>query len=205
MKTSLSALLAVTIAMGAVGFSTAFAQGEADVPKNDTVTHGQLARMLVQKLGLTRVLPANPSDFECIMMLAQNGIYPSPTLKPTEQNPAPGWSLDPEAKVTLADLAVVLVRALGLTDKVEGDVADVQNWVNVLRNLQIPHETVTGGLAEVKPLDQVLTALPLFQMSPDPLTKRYIPESDALMLVGILTFPNLHVPVPAKPKPVTPN
>ena len=197
-------LTAVLIAIGVALAAPAFAQEGADTPPEQTITHAQLARMLVEKLGLTRVLPANPSDFECIMVLAQNGIFPSPTLTPTDENPAPGWSLDPEAKVTYADLAVILVRALGLTDKVEGDKADIQNWVNVLKNFQIPHESAAAGIGAVKPLDQVLTALPLFQLTPDPLNRRLIPESEALQLLGVLTFPDMNPAAPPKPRPVTP-
>ena len=205
MKTIWSWCLAAVVATGMGMATPAIAQEGAEVAQDKTITHAQFARLLVERLGLLRVLPANPSAFECMMILAQNGIFPSPTLTPTEQNPAPGWSLDPEAKVSYADLAVVLVRAMGLADKVEGDKADVQNWVNVLKNLQIPYESATAGLSALKPLEQVLTALPLFQMSPDPLNQRFVQEPEGLQLLGVLTFPDLNVAPPAKPKPVTPN
>jgi hypothetical protein len=146
------------------------------------------------------------------MILSQNGIFPSPTLTPTPENPTPGWNLDQNVKVTMADLAVIMVRALGLTDQVKGDRADPQNWVNVLKDLQVPYETIGGGVQQMTPLSRVLVGLPLFQMSTDPLDKRLIPESDVLLLMGAIPLPNLGA-APAgqaqqdgpPPQPATPN
>lgn len=168
-------------------------------------TQGDLAQLLVRKLGLSRQLPANPTNFECIVMLSQNGVWPSPTLKPTEANPTPGW--DEDAEVTAEDMAVILVRALGLADKVEGDVADIANWVNVLKGIEVPFVPERGTLNVVKPLDQVLIAHPLFQQTPDPLAKRYIPESAITEILGLVldSRPGPVVEEGEEPKPVTPN
>lgn len=174
------------------------------------MTQGQLAQMLVAKLGLLHILlPPNPSDLECIMALSQAGIFPSPTLTPTEQNPTPGWSLDPNTPVTLAELAVILVRALGLEDTVEGDKSDPQNWLNALQAVNVPTDTVQGGVQNVKPLHQVLQEIVASRTSTDPLVSKYIPDSRGGWLIDTITFPDIksakkELADEGKPVPITP-
>ncbi|MCX7818179.1 MAG: hypothetical protein N2652_03065 [Kiritimatiellae bacterium] len=185
------------------------AQAAAQEPAPKLLTHGELAQLLVRKLGLYRFVAANPTDVECMILLAQNGVFPSPTLTPTEQNPAPGWSLDPAKEVSLADLAVVLVRALRLEGQVEGDKGDPQNWLKVLKDVQVPTDTVGAGLAALSPLADALQALPLFSVTPEPLARRYLPESTAAALINTIAFPDVagprRVPPPGPPpRPVTP-
>ncbi len=174
------------------------------------MTHGELAQLLVRKLGLYRFLAANPTDVECMILLAQNGVFPSPTLTPTEQNPTPGWSLDPSKEVSLADLAVILVRSLRLEGQVQGDRADPQNWLNVLKDVQVPTDTIGAGVAALAPLGDALQALPLFQVTPEPLARRYVPESTAAGLINTIAFPDVATPRPPPPpagpppRPVTP-
>ncbi len=201
------ALILTGAVMAGAGFAvTALAQ-EGSAPA-EAATQGQVAQMLVKQLGLWKQLPANPTDFQCIEILTQNGIFPSPTLKPSEANPAPGWDLSGDAAITAEQLAVLLVRALGLADKVEGDVADIANWVNVLKNVNVPAEK--GSIELVKPLDQVLVAHPIFQLTPDPLAKRFVPEPLVSQIINlILAEPRVPTaPTPPeegpKPKPVTP-
>ncbi len=201
MKTMIGVLVAGLI-FSVAAAPVAFGQQEGEGAK---FTQGDLAQLLVRKLGLSRQMPASPTNFECIVMLSQNGIWPSPTLKPTDANPTPGW--DEEAEVTAEDMAVILVRALGLVDKVEGDVADIANWINVLKNVEVEYTPEGGALNVVRPLlDQVPIARALFQLTPDPLTKRYIPESVITEVLGLI-FDSLPGPISeegAKPKPVTP-
>jgi len=210
MKKFMACVMAGAFLAGAGLVVTASAQ-EASAPAQEAVTQGQVAQMLVKQLGLWKQLPANPTDFQCIEILTQNGIFPSPTLKPTEANPAPGWDLSGDAAVTAEQLAVLLVRALGLADKVEGDVADIANWVNVLKGVNVPAEK--GSIDLVKPLDQVLAGHPIFQVTPDPLTKRYVPEPMVIQIINLILAEPLVKPQPLpkppeegpKPKPVTPN
>lgn len=176
--------------------------GAAEAP----LTQGKVAQMLVKQLGLWKQLPANPTDFQCIEILTANGIYPSPTLTPSEANPAPGWDLSGDTAITADQLVVLLVRALGLVDKVEGDIADIQNWINALRNYNVPAEEASVEL--VKPLDQVLVGHPIFQITSDPLTKRFIPEPLVVQLIGTIfvepqTLPTAPEEGP-KPPPATP-
>ncbi len=176
------------------------------------MTHGGLAQLLVRKLGLYRFLPANPTDLECMMWLSQNGVFPSPTLTPTEQNPTPGWSLDPDKEVTLAEFAVALVRSLRLEGNVQGDPADPQNWLNVLKEAQVPTDTIGAGVAAVTPLSDVTPGASPFQLTRDPLYRRYVVESVAAGVVDTLVFPERPRVVPPtppppagpRPRPVTP-
>lgn len=182
------------------------AAGTEGVAAEAPLTQGKVAQILVKQLGLWKQLPANPTDFQCIEILTANGIYPSPTLTPSEANPAPGWDLSGDTAITADQLVVLLVRALGLADRVEGDVADIQNWVNVLKNVNVP--TTVEGIELVKPLDQVLVGHPIFQVTPDPLTKRFIPEPLIIRLIGTIfaeprTLPTAPEEGP-KPPPATP-
>lgn len=210
-----SVITAMVVAFG----GTVLAQNPAASPPGEgpaqeqaakLMTHGELAQLLVRKLGLYRFLAANPTDVECMILLAQNGVFPSPTLTPTEQNPTPGWSLDPSKEVSLADLAVVLVRSLRLEGQVQGDRADPQNWLNVLKDVQVPTDTIGAGVAALAPLGDALQALPLFQVTPEPLVRRYLPESTAAGLINTIAFPDVAAPRPPPPpagpppRPVTP-
>jgi microcompartment protein CcmK/EutM len=210
----LSVVLATMMVAAVVGVTVAQQQEaasgssggnpEGSESKTRLMTHGELAQILVRKLGLYRLLPVNPTDMECMILLAQNGIFPSPTLKPTEQNPVPGWSLDPEREVTLADLAVLLVRALRLEGSVQGDPADPQNWLNVLKDVQVPTDSIGAGVAALVPLSDVVEARPIFQVTQDPIQRRYIPEPTTIQLLNTLVFPDLRPPTvpPAGPPPV---
>lgn len=175
----------------------------------DMLTQGQFAQLIVKKLGLLGLLPPNPSDLQCMMILSQNGIFPSPTLQPTEQNPTPGWNLDPNVRVTLADVAVTLVRALGLEDTVAGDKADPQNWLNALQAVNVPTDTVQGGVQTVAPLSSQLLSVAASQNSGDPLTRVFLPATSGSGLINTMTFPDIPSAVQelqneGMPTPMTP-
>lgn len=172
---------------------TVVAAAEAAAPagQDEKMSQGELAQLLVRKLGLLRFLSPNPSDLECIMILSQNGIFPSPNLNPTEQNPTPGWNADPSVQVTLADLAVVLVRAMRLEGSVQGDKNDPQNWLNALQAVNVPTDTVEGGVQVLKPLASLLQNIAQRTTSADPLVLTYIPESSGGGLLNTITFPDI--------------
>lgn len=163
----------------------------APAAQDERMSQGELAQLLVRKLGLSRFLPPNPSDLECIIILSQNGIFPSPNLTPTEQNPTPGWNADPSVQVTLADLAVVLVRAMRLEGTVQGDANDPQNWLNALQAVNVPTDTVEGGVQALKPLATLLQNIAQRSTSGDPLVLTYIPESTGGGLLNTITFPDI--------------
>ncbi|MBU4461396.1 MAG: hypothetical protein KJ579_12570 [Verrucomicrobia bacterium] len=163
----------------------------APAGQDERMSQGELAQLLVRKLGLLRFLPPNPSDLECIMILSQNGVFPSPNLAPTEQNPTPGWNADPSVQVTLADLAVVLVRAMRLEETVQGDKNDPQNWLNALQAVNVPTDTVEGGVQVLRPLATLLQNIAQRSTSGDPLVLTYIPESSGGGLLNTITFPDI--------------
>lgn len=169
----------------------AAADAAAPAGQEEKMSQGELAQLLVRKLGLLRFLSPNPSDLECIMILSQNGIFPSPNLTPTEQNPTPGWNADPSVQVTLADLAVVLVRAMRLEGTVQGDKNDPQNWLNALQAVNVPTDTVEGGVRVLKPLATLLQNIAQRSTSSDPLVLTYIPESSGGGLLNTITFPDI--------------
>ena len=186
-------------------------QGRAVVPDAPRLmNHGELAELLVRKLGLFRLMPANATPLDAMMILSQQGIFPSPSLKPTEQNQTPGWKLDAKSEVSLADLAVVIVRALGLEGKVQGDKNDPQNWLDVLKEIQVPVDSIGAAVGTTQPLGRLLVNLPIFAVTEDPIVKRFIPLDTTTGVINSLTLPNVGGQLPTgetgpPPKPATPN
>ncbi|OQA23961.1 MAG: hypothetical protein BWY59_02398 [Verrucomicrobia bacterium ADurb.Bin345] len=122
------------------------------------VTQGQLAQLLVQVLGLSRLLPANPTDFQCFSILLDNSI-----------SPKAGW--DPSKIVIKADLARVIVQAM----KKQGDIKnkdDDNEWMNYLKGLGIPLDAVGETVFYVDPLAEPV-APHIVVARVDPLTKRH--------------------------------
>lgn len=158
------------------------------------MTQGELAQLLVKKLGLYRAVPANPSDLECIGILSANGIFPSATVS----GEGSGWN--PTAEVTAMDVVRLLVRSLNLQGQVK-DPANDQQWMDVLKNAEVSTETVGAGVAALRPFSEILTAVPLFQITQDPLDKRYVPESDIFNLFGTISLPTVFVPPTTSDEP----
>ncbi len=174
---------------------------EAAAAGDETVmSQREFAEVLVRKLGLFRLLPGNPGPLDCMMLLSQYGIYPSTSTKPTDSDPTPGWTLDADAAVTLDQFAVVLVRALGLQDTVEGDVQDPQNWLDALKKAEVEVTNVTDGLAGLTPLASIAAVQPIFETISDPITLRFIPDS-LVQLINTITFPEY---APSAPAPIVP-
>ena len=106
-------------------------------------TQADLARLLVNVLGLSVDLPATPSDVEVFSALLANQIAP-----------AEGWQST--NLVTRADLARVVVQAMGEADQVENP-DDAQSWVDYLKGLGVPIDTVGQAVAGVTPLNDPVT------------------------------------------------
>lgn len=102
------------------------------------VTHVQLAELLVKALGLVSYLPVAPSAQQTFDLLMQNGIAPEA-----------GWLLD--AVVTKADLARVLVQALGMGGEVENP-ADPQSWIDALKAAGISLDRLSEAIRSVEAL-----------------------------------------------------
>lgn len=174
---------------------------EADTGAPALLTLGDLAQVLVRKLGLLGQLgTATPTAIQCIDMLTRFNIVPSVTLTPGGDAAAQGWS-DVAAPVEPKTLAIVLVRALGLTDEVSknGDVSNPDSWVKVLDNVQVPYDTVGAGVSQLMPVSEVIAAIPVRASTPEPLDKVYIPASGGLGIIEAIAqtgtmFPDLSSP-----------
>lgn len=120
----------------------AFAQsGEAAGDEQaKLVTEGELAQWLVRVLGLSRFLPAAPTDLECFQILMQNGI-----------SPKEGWSQ--ERTVTMGNLARVIVLALNKQAEVENP-QDDESWVGYLKSVGIDFGTIGEAVENLEPLPQ---------------------------------------------------
>ena len=142
MKKVLVVLLVALMVAPAIGMAQGKkAKGEdskAQVSK--PVTHPQLAELLVKALGLVRFLPASPTAQQMFTVLMQNGIVPQD-----------GWKLD--AVVTKADLARVIVQALGMEDRVENP-NDPQSWINLLKQAGISLERLSQTIQSVEALPE---------------------------------------------------
>ncbi len=112
----------------------------ADAERSKLVTEGELAQWLVRVLGLSRFLPAAPTDLECFQILMQNGIAPKD-----------GWSQ--ERTVTTENLARVLVLALGKQAEVENP-QDDKSWVGYLKSVGIDFGTIGEAVENLEPLPQ---------------------------------------------------
>ncbi len=120
------------------------------------ITEGELAQWLVKVLGLSRFLPAAPTDFECIQILMQNNIAPKD-----------GWNQD--NTVTLGNLARVVVLALGRQGEVENPEND-ESWVNYLKSEGIDFGSAGEAMDNLEPLPQPVGPEAIVT-STDPLSK----------------------------------
>jgi len=122
------------------------------------VTEGQLAQLLVQVLGLSRFLPANPSDQQCFGILLDNSVMPGK-----------GWNSD--TVVTKATLARVVVQAM----KKQGDIKnpdDPKEWIDYLKGLGVPLDAVGETVYYIDPLPEPV-APNVVSATVDPLQKRH--------------------------------
>jgi hypothetical protein len=104
------------------------------------VTEGEFAQWLVRVLGLSRFLPAAPTDLECFQILMQNGIMPRD-----------GWQQD--RPVTVGNLARVIVLALGKQAEVENP-DDDDSWIAYLKSAGIDFGTIGEAIENLEPLPQ---------------------------------------------------
>ena len=161
------------------------------------VNQCELAQKLVQMLGLSRFLPANPDCTECFAILMANGIVP-----------ADGWNAD--KVVTKADLAQVVVQAMGK----EGDVKDKKNpaaYVDYLKGIGVPIDSVGEAVSYV-PAESAPLANNVANVSTDPLVRRqkFNPIDETQFGVDMVAVNRILSDVELasgelRPKPVTPN
>lgn len=152
-------------------------------PQQDAARHGLLAQLLVLQTGLYRYLPLNPTDYECFVILALNGI-----------EPLGGW--DAGKVVTRGDLARVIGQALGLHDRVR-DQADPRAWMDALATMNIQITTIGEAVQHVGPISHRALVFPVF----DPVG----PAGEQVITPPDLAFVIRNVFPPETRKPVTPD
>ncbi len=133
---------------------------QADQP--DEVTQGELARLLVNMLGLYRFLPAAPTEQEAIAVLLANRI-----------SPEGGWQ--PAEPVLLADLARLIVQSLDRTHEV-AEPDNPQSWIDFLVSIDVPIDTVGLAVSQLEPLPEPVGGGHIFAaaVSADPLIRREV-------------------------------
>lgn len=213
MKKAMLLTVSLLCACGLAGSFPALAEAapeEGVKAAPEGMTQGELAQLLVQKLGLYRILPLNASDLECVEVLMRYGIYPSAAL----EGPDAGWDIEKE--VTAIDFVRILVRALGL----QGEVVDPNNearWMEVLKSSGVSIETVVDGVEGMRPIYEMIMSFPSFSLTQDPLYKNPIAKSDVLDALDAINLPHVasivitpptprppRPPDPPRPDPVTP-
>lgn len=194
----LVALMAAIAAAPVAGLAQVAGAPAENTPAS--MTQGQFAKLLVQRLGMHRHLSLNPSDLECVALLMQMGIYPSATLQE-------GWDI--QATVTVIDVVRALVRALGM----EGEVADPskdEDWLAVLERIEMPVETVIDGVSGIQSVRLVLVSFLAHGLTGDPLYKNLVSSSSLVEALDVINLPAIHPPLlvdpirPPRPKEPTP-
>ena len=136
--------------------ATPVLEAKESQPSN-VVTHQELGQILVNLLGLSKTLPASPSDQQVFASLLMNGI-----------GPEGGWEVD--QKVTRADLARVMVQALGLQHRVTKP-SEPRSWMMVLKAEAIAIDSVGQAAGSLDPLMNPLGKTPAFDATTYPLQK----------------------------------
>jgi hypothetical protein len=132
----MGALLGVGVSASAAGTDKGSQQQEQ---KTKLVTEGEFARWLVNVLGLTRTIPADPSEQDCFAILLQNSI-----------SPKAGWNST--NLVTMGTLARVVVQSLHKQGEVTNPAEDA-SWINYLKSIGIDFGTIGQAMAALGPID----------------------------------------------------
>lgn len=160
---------------------------KTEAPKSQTqlVTESEFAHWLVQVLGLSRFLPAAPSDQECFALLLQNSIKPKD-----------GWNAT--NTVTRGTLARVTVQAMGKANEVKDSTKD-ESYIEYLRGMGIEIGTIGEAVENLEMLDEPL-ANEAVSVQTDPLSKRarIRPTGEQQLGADMSTFSSTFVqePVP---------
>lgn len=133
-------------------------QGQNNGVAAGQVTQGELAQLVVRVLGLSRFLPAAPSDQQCFDILLDNRVAPFE-----------GWKSG--KVVTKADLARVIVSALKRQNEIENE-DDPKEWIDYLKSLGIPIDSVGEAVSYIEPLPEPV-ASHIVSARVDPLLKRH--------------------------------
>jgi hypothetical protein len=159
MKKSIGLTLALLLGMAFLLPSTFAAEDEPEAAAE--VTQLQLADILINVLGLTRMLPADPTPQEKFSVLMTNGVVPEEGWKPAEV-------------VTKATLARLVVQAMGRASEIENP-DDPNSWVNYLKENGIPIDTIGQAADNVEPLaEPVADFVVRRSASADPMSRQSV-------------------------------
>lgn len=131
----LAVLVLVATLMSACVVPSVKAQASAAPAKQS-----ELAELLVNLLGLSQYLPASPTAQQVFAALLANSIAP-----------ANGWNA--KASVTKADLARVIVQAMGQASDVQNP-DNPQSWVNHLKGLNVSLDSIGNAVDGLSPLSE---------------------------------------------------
>lgn len=207
MKRSIGISLAVLLG---IAFLLPSALAVEDEPEAAEVTQLQLAEILVNMLGLTRNLPADPTAQEKFAALMTNGVVPQE-----------GWVAT--SVVTKATLARLVVQAMGRADEIENP-DDPSAWIDFLVANDIPIDTVGQAADNLEPLaEPVVDNVVKRSTSSDPMVRQDVfglPDERTFGTDVSMVLPPIAVVVPQevveaviaaaavrrpKPSPVTPD
>lgn len=198
MKKMLMSLVLVSGVLAATPFMAQAAEGGAKgkasvEDRTKLVTDGELAQWLVRVLGLSRFLPASPTDLECFQILMQNNV-----------SPGDGWQKD--RVVTMGELARVIVQGLGRQAEVDNPENDA-SWINFLKEIGVDFGTIGEAVANLEPLPQPVGPEAIVT-STDPLAKlqRINPPDNQQIGADLSTFnrvtaQQVEVEPPSPPEP----
>jgi len=183
----------------------AAAPAEGSTAEDNVMNEEQLAKMLVNVLGLAAMLPPNPQQADVFGILMQNEVVP--------QN---GWNAT--NLVTEATVARVLVQSMGDADKVENP-DDPKSWIDYLKSIGIEFASIEDALEQTEPMTDPV-ALQAVEVSTDPLRKvpSIRPADEQQLGADLQSFRRLlsaedvanifaqpEPPEPPQPEPATPN
>lgn len=165
--------------------------------KNQLVTEGEFAKWLVNVLGLSRMLPAAPSEQECFNILVQNSV-----------SPKNGWIST--NVVTMGTLARVVVQSMRKQGEIKNP-QDDNSWIQYLKTINIEFGTIGQAMDVLGPIDPAY-ASEAAVTSTDPLRKqariRPLDEQQFGTDLQAIRMPDIirvFGEFPEPPKPMTPN
>ncbi len=153
MTARIGSTLLLLLALLALPFATT---GVAQEDDEQLMTESELALKLVQVLGLSPMLPVNPSPAEAYQILLLNGV-----------SPKDGWNST--NLVNFGNLARILVQSMGAEDDIEDTTSD-KAYVDYLKSIGVEFGTIQDAIDQTSPIAQPL-ANEAIKVSTDPLKK----------------------------------
>lgn len=142
MKKLVSVVALVAVVAGGVPAITMAQGNEPDsqvAKKSESASQMQLAKLLVQKMGLYRYLPDFPTNLDMITTLVRFGVEPKG-----------GWVV--AEPLTVGVMAQTIVQAMGLDSEVENP-SDPASWIAVLQANGVEMKSVSTATSDIRPVE----------------------------------------------------